>query len=87
MTAMVCCRSLRTSTLAMLVYCSGVALVTLALPLGVAVHAHARSSTPARSFTHSESLPFWGRLRPSTASSVPHVFLTIPTVTCMPEPA
>ncbi len=57
----------------------------LTLPLGVAVHAQARSSPPSLSFTQSERVPSTGRLRPSTASSVPQVFLTMPTVNCSPS--
>ena len=73
-TATVCSASSRSSTLAMLASWTGVAPVTLIRPLGVAVHAQARSSPPSRSRTHSEYVPFNGMLLPFTASSVPQFF-------------
>ncbi len=83
-TATACWRSLRNSTSEILVSCTGVAPVTRIRPLGVAVHAQARSSAPARSFTHKDNVPFKGMLWPSRASSVPQFFLTSPTVTWSP---
>src|SRR5438046_975340 len=76
----------RSPTLEILPSGTGVAPVTLTFPLGVAVQAQARSSPPARSRTHSESVPSAGRLLPLTASSVPHVLRAMSMLTCSPPP-